>query len=161
LEGLPVWVVVRLCTDEAEVVKYYNQLDDHLGNSSLKLSIEVLDDWVGEAQEVYGMNPWLNYGRCLHRIREMGFHNQLFDLLDERALNLSELKEFLTFLFGPEAFIGAPDSSVDFKGFVNHVKAVSSKADQVWNPVSKRMGPWIDVKKLKSIYADNAECCMM
>jgi len=31
LEGLPAWIVVRLCTDDEEVVGFYNKLDAQLG----------------------------------------------------------------------------------------------------------------------------------
>jgi hypothetical protein len=47
LEGLPVWVVIRLCTNEKKVTEFYNQID-----SVLEFNLEVLDDFVAEAKEV-------------------------------------------------------------------------------------------------------------
>eukprot|EP00957_Ditylum_brightwellii_P104498 7961832-Ditylum_brightwellii.AAC.1 len=56
LEGLPIWIVIRLCTDEQDVVDFYGNLD-----GQLNLSLDVLDDFEGEAEEVYEHNKWLTY----------------------------------------------------------------------------------------------------
>jgi hypothetical protein len=110
LEGLPVWVVIRLCTDEDEVAKFYNGLD-----GQLELSLEVLDDFLEESKEVHEHNPWLSYALPLHRLREMGYHDRVFDLLDERRLTTEELREFCSALLidgGTSA--GLPDPSADW-----------------------------------------------
>jgi hypothetical protein len=72
LEGLPVWIVIRLCTDEDNVTEFYNNLD-----GMLDLSLEVLDDYIGECGEVQIHNPWLNYALPMHRCRELGYHDRL------------------------------------------------------------------------------------
>ena len=148
LEGLPVWIVIRLCTDEDDVVDFYNNLD-----SQLELSLEVLDDFLEEAKEVYGHNKWLNYALPLHRMREMGYHNRIFDLLDERKLTPDELADFFRMLFGEDALAGVPDPQADWKSFLKSISTLNKNEPPQWNPVKKKAMPWINIKKLEKAYS--------
>jgi hypothetical protein len=147
LEGLPVWVVVKLCTDEDSIVDYYNDLD-----GQLELSLEVIDDFVGEAKEIHEFNRWLNYGLPLHRMREMGYHDRIFDLLDERKLSKDELREFFRILFGNSNMDGVPDPEADWKGFLEAVTSLVNKEKKQLNPLTRKMEPWFDTRKLKKDY---------
>jgi len=154
LEGLPVWIVVRLCTNNESVVEFYNSID-----AQLELSIEVLDDFTGEAEEVYEVNPWLNYTLPLHRMREMGSENRLFDLLDERPLTKSELRDFCIILFGVEKFDGVVEPEVDFPSFCKSINSMLKAEKQMYNPVKKKTMPLLDMSKLTKMYADPSEGC--
>ena len=48
LEHLPVWVVIRLCTDEDKMVDYWNGIDNEI-----ELNMDVIDDPLGEAEEIH------------------------------------------------------------------------------------------------------------
>lgn len=71
-------IVVRICTDNEDVNSFWNRLE-----MDSELRLDTVDDFKGESQEIYNMNDWINYGLELHRFREWGTDEHLFDLIDE------------------------------------------------------------------------------
>ena len=150
LEQLPVSIVLRLCTDDEKAVDFYNTVDWRLGD----LPYDVLDDFHSESLEVYLRNPWLTYALPLHRFRELGVHVPVLDEIDERALSLAELRQFCSVLFGGYNFpeVALPDPSRGWKSFVKSLAIIMAKENPHYNPVTKRVCPWIDLHVLNLIY---------
>mmetsp|Transcript_45835 Transcript_45835/g.96211 ORF Transcript_45835/g.96211 Transcript_45835/m.96211 type:complete len:366 (+) Transcript_45835:693-1790(+) len=154
LQGLPVWTVIRLCTDEKAVKQFYNSLD-----SQLEISLEVLDDYMGEAREVYKQNPWITYALPMHRCRELGYHDRLFDLIDERPLTAGEARAFCCLILGiNEAELPDPGESATL--FLKALKTRLENEQLQWNPIKKKMTPWILTKELKKSFSSR-NCAIM
>jgi len=149
LEKYPVWVVFRLCTSDENVVNFYNNIDKHL-----EQPIEVLRDYLHEADEVYKCNPWLNYTLPLHRCREMGFHCRILDLIDERLLSIDEIVDFCKVIFGDLGDI--PDAQEDWMGFLQGLSQICKRERRHWNPIKLDHRHWIDVQELDRIYGSGA-----
>jgi hypothetical protein len=148
LEGLPVWIVVRLCTDDDRVFDFYNSID-----AQLSLPYDVLDDFFGEALEVYLRNPWLNYALPLHRFRESGLYFHVLDALDEEALPFRDLHQLCVILFQHGQSL--PDPARDWLAFLHRLAPLLSQEKWHYNPITKTLGPWIDLRRLHLVYGRN------
>lgn len=149
LEGLPIWIVIRLCTDDDSIVNYYNELD-----SQLEFSVEVLDDFIEEAKEVYKKNKWLTYTLPLHRCREMGIHHRLFDLLDERTLTISEMEQYCKLILNSQSD-ELPDPAVDLDKFCSSIKRMVKKEKKQWNAIKNHATDIIDEDKIDDVYGEH------
>ncbi|KAL3940122.1 MAG: hypothetical protein SGARI_001114, partial [Bacillariaceae sp.] len=161
------WIVVRLCTDDEHVLKYYQKLDDQE-----EFDLEVLDDYLDEAKEVYSYNSWLTYSLSLHRCREMGMSChatfRFLDWLDERSLSREETVHALTTLGvmpkdDPVGLSKRMESLIHEDGdwetlcqMVEKEQQSLAKVDAAlasvfspWNPIRKRTTPLVDIRQLK------------
>jgi len=173
------WIVVRLCTNDDSILKYYQRLDEQM-----ELSLEVLDDYTDEAKEVQTHNPWLTYSLCLHRCREMGMSChatfRFLDWLDERALTRDEISKVLCGTFGLIDVDGGDmdmdmdiDMDEDWNKFCEWVQRDQERRTRTapslwttrslfpWNPITKRTTHWIDVRSLKRHGCNNKKALLL
>jgi hypothetical protein len=134
---LPVNIVIRLATDEDNIVEFYNKIDEEV-----ELPLDILDDLKGEAKEIFALNPWLTYSPLIHRVREGGTLNKLFDLLDERPLTPLEVGLFTQLLLRSNDSDPFPR---DPEGLIEVVTKELPSAPLVWDARRSRMAPPINL----------------
>jgi hypothetical protein len=87
LEGLPLQIIIRICSDEREITEYWQHI-----NAQLDLDIYVLGQVKTEALIVAENNNWLTYAEPLHRLREFGVTVAAINNLDLRQLSKQEIR---------------------------------------------------------------------
>ena len=87
---------------------------------------------MSEASEIYEHNKWLNYALPIHRMREMGCHDRIFDLLDERPFTIGEIRDFCVLLFGQTNMDGIPDPAVDWSSFLSVLNKIQHREKYQW-----------------------------
>jgi hypothetical protein len=55
LANLPCWVTVRLCTEDENVDRYWNSVD----NALIEMKIDIIEDFVVEGRLFHQFNPWM------------------------------------------------------------------------------------------------------
>merc|ERR1711900_144388 len=56
---LAIFITINICTDDENIIEFYNNLDRRLGNECC--GMDVLDDWHAETIEIERINPFLCY----------------------------------------------------------------------------------------------------
>jgi hypothetical protein len=148
LATMPVSVVVRLCTDDANIVKFWNNVDQ-----ALEVPLDVLDDLTSEAHEVHAKNPWLTYNEHIHNLRILGIPSPEFDMLDEELLTPDQLRNFISIISGSIL----PYPTEDWTRFELAVRQAMAKFPPVLDPRNMKMRPWIRIDKLAKCYR-NRQC---
>jgi len=153
------FLTINLCTDQDDVVSYYNDLDQTIGN---ELSgMDVLDDLEAEQKEVMSAgNTFVTYCQELHICRMACCHSVLGDLLDEQHLSIFHMvkliKELLKLELEPASSAGNQDHRSSYEPLLwledtdAYLELVESKNFNVFDFYSRRSRPLISTKKVRN-----------
>ena len=87
LEGFPLRIVVRILTEDKELIEYWQHI-----NSTLNLDICILTSLKEEAAASEKKNSWLTYGEPLFLLREFGVEIPGLNMLPYRQLPKEKIK---------------------------------------------------------------------
>ncbi len=122
--------------------------------------MDVLDDLVGEGEEIIKVNPWITYCDTLHRMREFGVSLKEFDALDEAPLATEMLRKVCMVIYGKAEIERLPLPDVDLLAFCSGLDILNARPEfKVWSPVHKKVLPYVDAKNVAKQYGKKKSSC--
>jgi hypothetical protein len=92
----------------------------------------------------------------MHRLRESGLAPDTWDDLVERCLSFDDIHELCKMLFlRHDSKVSLPHPEENWDAFVYQVSVLVSEEKLQWNPVKKKMKPWLDLRKLEAMNPNN------
>ena len=88
------------------------------------------------------------------------YESKVFDLLDEKRLSVSEMRDLLTLLIGAAA-MDLPHPEIEWAGFEAALSECLKHVAPVYDPVRKQHSPWVNLSKLRSCYGGGVSCICM
>ena len=175
LETLSVRIMVRLCSDESDVIIYWHEIQTQL--STINLSITLLSDHITTAAQVSQYNPWLTYGEPLHRLREFGMNVPPLEYLSTRALSEPEMRYVVNVLVKQSADsseTGGLEDGLkgDLQSFISTIRSIivtletttntatttttttHAQATEVYCPIRRVYSKWVNLEMVWEIYGN-------
>lgn len=147
-----VFLVINLCTDNENIISYYDDLDVKLGNEMS--GIDVIDDLEGEAKQVRGCgNLFFVYSFNIHLSRMAGCHSVIADQMDEIEFPISYTNKFLKDFFKIEELSIDITDKKNITSYLQKVRLLNQNEDSVYNFLTKSFEKPINISKLsKKLY---------
>ena len=148
IRSVPCILVFNLITDEEHIVQYYNDLDVNLNKGLEEMTpvVDILDDFVSEAKEVRGANPWLVYSYSIHKRRMAGTDHMVYDMMDEDGLSLFYANILIKLILKRNDIPDIDDAS--YFPFLDEL----AKQNIEYDILSNKMVPFINVNALRRKY---------
>lgn len=138
---LNIFLTINLCTDQEEIIDYYNDLDKKIGNELSGL--DVIDDFQDEYQEIVNSgNKFFTYTHDIHICRMAGCNSIIADLLDERQLTISEMNSLINEL------LGMPNDLPNWSERREYIDYLEKNNKRVFNLKTNQFTSLIDIKQV-------------
>ena len=86
----------------------------------------------------------------LHRLREWGCPNKIFDLLDEASLSHAQMRDCVGVILGAAEL---PHPQIDYAGFEAELTAALGRTPPVFDPLRRRHEPWVQVSRVRKRFS--------
>ena len=153
-----IFMVINLCTDNENIINYYNELDKSIGNEICGL--DVIDDLEGELQEIKNVgNDWFVYSFQLHLCRMSGCYSIIADLMDEGKYTKPQVLQLVKELLKIKNNDNLDNNIKNPTIYLGEIAECLKSQPRVFNFTTKKMEPPIDILKLKyTLYSNKLSC---